>query len=264
MARPLDKIAKGKRLVRDPAIEAAIDLALGQSVETIFTRAAIYDKNSPEYLPSECFVHLIRHARRNSNSQAPDLLVPNVLLRVLLKRCEKNLSFTVSSSIATAADLREEILSEFSALFALDGSAQDKHRLDFYEVRFNKAFKLFRITRVSRELDRLNRNAPRPASLQKSPDGTEADVTPSDPADEIAENMNLEDSVFRKQMMNAIRTLPPEERKAVILCKVLGYKVESTDPDEITAAKLCGVSGRTIRTWLSRAIAKLEKIKEVA
>jgi len=61
MARPLDKIVKGERLKRPPEIEAAIDTALGQDIETIRRRAAIIDETSADYLPTECLVHLIRH-----------------------------------------------------------------------------------------------------------------------------------------------------------------------------------------------------------
>ena len=51
--------------------------------------------------------------------------------------------------------------------------------------------------------------------------------------------------VFRKPFARAIEALPANERDAVILVHVLGYKVESEDPEEETAAtrcKLCGTN----------------------
>jgi len=53
-----------------------------------------------------------------------------------------------------------------------------------------------------------------------------------------------------------------DERDAVVLVHVLGYKVESGDPDEDTAATRCKCTGRTIRNRLMRAAAKLSRFKE--
>ena len=69
-------------------------------------------------------------------------------------------------------------------------------------------------------------------------------------------------AVRRLVCLKAIISLPSDERKAVILCRVLGYKEESEDPSAVTAAKLCGVTGRTIRNRLSRAEAKLSHLQE--
>lgn len=59
-----------------------------------------------------------------------------------------------------------------------------------------------------------------------------------------------------------VAALPEDERKAVILCGVLGLKEESEDPTIVTAATLCGVTGRTIRNRLKRAAAKLSDFRE--
>jgi DNA-directed RNA polymerase specialized sigma24 family protein len=64
--------------------------------------------------------------------------------------------------------------------------------------------------------------------------------------------------------MRAINALPPDERKALVLVHYYGFKIESEDPGETTAATLCGVRGRTIQNRLNRAKAKLSKLKEVS
>jgi DNA-directed RNA polymerase specialized sigma24 family protein len=56
--------------------------------------------------------------------------------------------------------------------------------------------------------------------------------------------------------------LPPDERRAVELCHILGYDEESEDPNKRTAATICGVTGRTIRNRLKRAAARLSSYKE--
>jgi hypothetical protein len=259
MARPLNKTKPdGAPYTRLPEIEAAIDSALGQDLETLSERAQLRDRKAKNYLPSECLVHLIREARRNGQEEAQ-----NKLLVRLLERCAAILISRVpDSGIATARQLREDILGDFAELFGIDGSLQDRHELDFYEVRFNRAFYTFRITRFRPELDRLNstRALPDPASPDVPIDGevlarlSDLSRTASDP----------EQFVIRKQLYAAIRALPKDERDALILCCRIGLKEESEDPNEQTAATVCGVTGRTIRNRLARARAKLSGIKEDA
>jgi len=52
------------------------------------------------------------------------------------------------------------------------------------------------------------------------------------------------------------------EGPAVVLVHGLGYKVESVDPDEETAATRCSCTGRTIRNRLASAAAMLSRFKE--
>jgi DNA-directed RNA polymerase specialized sigma24 family protein len=138
---------------------------------------------------------------------------------------------------------------------------EDKYTLDFYEARFNLAFRAFRISRVNSEFKRLNR--------------TKALSDPDDPDrpfdDEVLERLSEreravgdpEQLVFTKQIRAAIRDLPHDERDALVLCRFIRLKEESDNPCERTAATVCGVTGRTIRNRLKRALAKLSKIKEV-
>ena len=62
--------------------------------------------------------------------------------------------------------------------------------------------------------------------------------------------------------MKVIHELPPDQREAVILVRIMGYEVESDDPTKVTAATRSGVSGRTIRKRLGRAAAVLKRYKE--
>ena len=49
------------------------------------------------------------------------------------------------NSRPNAPEVREEILGEFSMLFAADGQGENPDELDLYECRFNRAFRMFRI-----------------------------------------------------------------------------------------------------------------------
>ena len=261
MARPLEKTTNGKLYTRPPEIEAATDAVLAQDLATHRRRALIRDRRDAEHLPSECLVHLVREAIRRRDDAARDALLP-----LLLARCEANLNAKVDGQIAGAVELREDILGDFAELFAIDGSPDDHHELDFFEVRFNMAFATFRITRVRSEFSHLNSQVPLPEPSD------EIALIEQELVDEVLAKLadlqgggaNPEDRVFRKQVFEAIKALPADQRKAVVLVHLLGFKQESENPDETTAATLCDVDARTIRNRLKRAFATLSKLQEVA
>jgi hypothetical protein len=261
MARPLEKTKNGESYTRPPEIETATDAVLARDLATQSRRALIRDRHDPEYLPSECLVHLVREAMRRRDDVARDTLLP-----LLLARCEVNLNAGVDGQIAGAVELREDILGDFAELFAIDGSPDDRHELDFFEVRFNRAFFTFRATRVRSELAHLNSQTPLPAPSD------EIALIEQELDDEVLARLadlqgvgaNPEDRLFRKQIFDAIKALPADQRKAVVLVHLLGFKQGSEDPNETTAATLCGVDVRTIHNRLKRAFATLSKLQEVA
>lgn len=142
MARNLTKVRKrgldkGNLYKRPDIIEADIDVALLQSNDDIFMRLVTIDIGEGEYLRSECLVHLMRTALANEN----DALF-NSILTELLKRCEKTLKYKISSTaVPDAETLREEILQDFAMLFIEDRHNAELDELDFYECKFNLAFR---------------------------------------------------------------------------------------------------------------------------
>jgi len=259
MARPLTKVKPdGTLYARSSAIDAEIDEAARLSLPALSSRLSIGDRNNPDYVSSECLVHLVRKGR-HSNDQG----LMSALLPILLGRCEANLLVKVpDGGMPDAASLRQEILDDLTDLFVLDGSADGSDELDFYECKFNKAFRALRIDAVRRRTRRLR--------LVKVVDlpFSEATGEPVDYEDAFARisavfrvEPTQELAAARKALLEAIATLPPDERKAVILVHVLGYKEESIDSDEETAATRCSCTGRTIRNRLTRAAAKLSHLK---
>ena len=73
----------------------------------------------------------------------------------------------------------------------------------------------------------------------------------------FSEDITQEWEILRAPLIEAIKKLPREERKAVVLVHVLGYKQESEDPNEVTAATRCKCTGKTIYNRLKRAEKKL-------
>lgn len=255
MAQPLTKhYPDGRRYSRPEPIETAIESLLTENLETLSDRAGIHDPSSPAHIASECLVHLIRDARRRD-----DEATMNALLPPLLRRCESVLLSKVSKGLPNAQEIREEILGQFSELFAEDGSGPNPDELDFFEVHFNSALRTLRIDILRKE-----------ARLQKFrtsgvfSEGHEGKpISDEELSQYLRRPATQERTLVLGQLKEAINALPADERKAVILCHILGYDQESDDPEKITAATICGVKGRTIRNRLKRAAERLSSFKEL-
>lgn len=249
MVRPLTKrTGNGDRYTRPADIEAAITVALTLDWPALQQRACVRERRSPDYLPSECLVHLIRKAHRDHDDTVRDQL-----LAMLLGRCEATLAATLPDGrVPNAAYVRDEALGRLGELFAEDGTGDHPDELDYFEVRFNAAFAALRTDLVRAEVRALRRSSPVPAdeAIARRPDAV------------LHSPATHESGLVLNQLVQAIHALPPEERDAVILCHVMGYAEEADDPAQRTAATICGVTGRTIRNRLTRAAAKLSRFKE--
>lgn len=260
MARPLTKTKPdGAHYVRPSRIEAQIDETLQLPLPELRIRLLITNPDAAGHLSHECLVHLVRHGRRTD-----DQALMSAVLPVLLARCEANLLVKVSDDrMPDAASLRQEILDELTDLFARDTTSHGSDELDFFECKFNRAFRTLRIDAVRREVRRRRTIAA--ADLPRSEDTSEVDAY-EDAFARISDAFRVlptqERHALREPLVRAIEALPPDERKAVILVHVLGYKEESEDPNEETAATRCHCTGRTIRNRLMRAAAKLVHLKE--
>jgi hypothetical protein len=253
MVRPLTKMTPhGVFYTRPPTIETAIGVAIQQDIECLRRRAGLSDERDKDFLPLECLVHLIRDAWRRG-----DRASMNILMQPLLARCERILKARLPDS---AAEDIENILSDFSLLFIEDGTSGHTDELDYFECRFNRAFRFFRIDYVRRK--RLRAECFEPLQEEYDSHDSSDDRPVKLPPEIYGIRPTIMTDIFRKERLAAISKLPPDEYKAVFLCGILGLKEESEDPDVITAAKLCGVTGRTIRNRLTRAAAKLSQFRE--
>jgi hypothetical protein len=183
----------------------------------------------------------------------------NAVLPVLLKRCEKTLERKIFNSFSAAAELREDIVGAFAELLASDG-AGGTDELDFYECRFNFAFRTFWIDHAKREATHSGRFAE--VETEEELDEALADT---ECIKDLSDSLHYDTPEARlrmQQLLEAINTLPEKERDAVVLVNIMGYKEESMDPDEETAATKCKCTGRTIRNRLASAAAKLARFQE--
>lgn len=258
MIRPLTKCEPdGAAYLRPAGVEQQIGEALGHDLAELRRRLRITDRKSPGYLKSECLVHLIRESLRTRQQAKAD-----VTLTVLLTRCEAILRVKIpDGALADAASVREEIISQFGELVAMEVGDPTANELDFYECRFNLAFRALRVDCVRSQVARLNHLAPLP--LHGDSDEIEADDNVFARLSEAFRTPATQEStIFLDDLWEAINRLPPDQREAVVLVHVMGHKEESKFPNEVTAATICDVDGRTIRNRLRRAAVNLARFKE--
>jgi hypothetical protein len=232
-------------------VEAAIDGAIGQDLETLSRRAAIANQFSAEFLPLECLVHLIRDALRRGDDNITD-----TLLQRLLSRCDAILKKKTPVDIPGDWDeVRAQILGDLAVLFAEDAT-DDKHKLDFFECCFNLAFRTFRIPYIRKEIARSHGRVYAPTDT-----GEQQDLGDDWFLSELAEKFRDRDApvdlTLRQAISNALDTLPFDQCKAVMLVYYHGLPIESEDPSVTSAATVCGVTGRAIRYRLRKALEAL-------
>src|SRR5271167_2332194 len=118
MIRALTKKDQCGTSYRRPAeVERAIDVATQQDIVTLRECAVVWKPDSPDFIPMECLVYIIREAGRRHEEQTMSVLLPP-----LLARCEAILRKKIlDTDMPNAAEIGGEILAEFSVLFAEDG-----------------------------------------------------------------------------------------------------------------------------------------------
>jgi DNA-directed RNA polymerase specialized sigma24 family protein len=259
MARPLNNITEaGAAYTRSAYVEANIDEALAQNMDTVLRRAAIRNPKHPDYMPLECLLHLAREARLNRDKAAE-----SKLLAPLLTRSELILKKSIpDGSRHDAEEIRQDILGAFCEMFASVGTNQEASSLDYFEVRFHSALASLKFQRLRKESRRQKAFAD--LGQEKDKDGEPLDeentlAKLSAAAQSPARQENL---LYLQQVGKFLATLSPADREAVILVSIKGYKIESEDSDEATAATLCGVSGRAIRKRLKKVAEQLKKFQQ--
>jgi hypothetical protein len=243
MARPLSK----KDLTRPPGIERKIDVALTQDWATLSRRARDMNPQSGDFLPSECLVHLIRDAIRRGEDRIARVLMPQ-----LLKRAEANFERTVPDSrMRDAESVRHEVLSNLAMMFTQDSTEGHEDELDFYECKFLRALRFLRIDHVRKALSERK-------ELTDLPEADEAaldDETLARLSRMASVGPSQEDRLYLPQVIKALDKLPPDQKRAVVLRRIIGHTEEQ-------AAKICEVDKRTIRYRLAAADKQLKTLKE--
>lgn len=256
MAPPLTKrTAQGTLYTRPPEVEAQLDEVALLSLAELKARLDVTKPERDGFLRHETLVHLLRRGITTGSME-----VFNAILVVLLKRCERTLQEKISDSLPSVDELREDILGEFAEVLASDGGGDIPDEIDFYECRFNRAFRAFWIDRVNREVAHSGRFTA--VDTNEELDETLVDEGCLQDISDSLHDDTPETRLCMQQLLKSIDTLPEKERDAVVLVYIMGFKEESKDPEEDTAATKCKCTGRTIRNRLASAAAKLARIQE--
>ena len=247
MARPLSK----KDLTRPPGIERKIDIALTQDWAALSRRARETNPQSGDFLPSECLVHLLRDALRRGEDRIARVLMPQ-----LLKRAEANLERTVPDSrMRDAESVRHEILSDLAMMFTQDGTEGHEDELDFYECKFLRALRFLRIDHVRKALSERKELT----DLPEADDGEGEAAFDEEMLARLSRMASVgpsqEDRLYLPEVIKALDKLPPDQKRAVVLRRIIGHTEEQT-------AKICKVDKRTIRYRLAAADKQLKTLKE--
>lgn len=234
---PLTRVNKQGVLYERPVeIEAEIRHFLDRPLDQL---VATVSSTSPS---SSCLLYFARRFRPNRRSRLWD-----TILMTLLSRVEHQAK-------RYFADLRPEAAEEALHRVRMSFLARlqnDHDSLDIFECRFKFAVKRLAIS--ERRLAKPKADAE--ISIEDL-GGAESNSSGYDALDAIRYRFALAPRVeadAAADLSRVLARLTDKERKAVIAVYQLGFPEGSKDPNEITAAKLLGVSDRMIRYLLSSA-----------
>lgn len=254
MQPPLQRKCKdGTQYERLPEIEDWISKLETVDSEERIRQFATSFRKSPDYVPSEVLVHFLR--RTWAEEMTGDF---EKIFRILMKRIEQSLCSAVPDSrIAGAKGIREEIMGRFAERIAKDCKGRSS-LLDFYEIRFDKAFVAFRSS-VLRQIG--------PSAIDTIPLSTDDGDTPEisrEIEDAAADFLSgdpkkIDDPAFRSALNAAIDSLPDDQKQVVGLL-LQGFQIDSKDKDVLTIARMLRCDERTVRNRRDRAFKALRTI----
>ena len=216
----------GRPYTREPEIEEALKELHTMSLDELMVRCQIDSPKVPGYVPSECIVHFLRqHAKDNRDARY------NRFYRLFRRRVVKALpraerqegaKLLVDAAISDANDAAH---ARIDLLVTLD--REGGRQLDFYEVHFNQAVALLRLSARRASA----RNARREVAIEHDPETGELPPLIERAAgslDELDDNIFF-DPIFRPRLLAAIESLQPEQKEVIsmLMCHI---PAEAKDP----------------------------------
>ena len=247
------KNPQNQTYLRDKSVEARIIEVLALEPQQVLNRTMIEDTSDPDFVPSECLLHLVRNSRGTTPSHQIEQLYKALMARVLrsLPADERSGGERVS---LTDCRIREAVFDRFVELVVKDRSEYCE-KLDFYEVKFNMALKRLRLTAEEKAWKEENRKVPLEyedgtGEILAEVEQASGSFNPFDPAE-------MDDEYYRSRLPGAINSLP-DEQKTIIDMIQKGIPIDSKDPGAVTIARTLGKSEKTIRSHRNQAFQALE------
>ncbi len=245
--RPLTRKNKnGTPYVREARIERQIGALLPLAEPARRARFALANRRDPDFVGEEALVYWLRAYRRAGDDATAWRLAENLVERVAghVRRHVERWRLGQDESDECARDL-------FVALFA--AVFDDGPGGEFWEVRFWVC--------LDRRLWNLLEKRQAVADLAET--GIGETNAGDDETGATRENSLLRvvdpklGPARQAELGEALAQLTENERLAVYLCRVEGWPEESDDPARPSAARVLGVTGRSVRNYLKRAENKL-------
>lgn len=254
MPEPLKKKRRdGMQYERPPEIEAWIEKLEKVEPSDRLRQFEDLPKKNPGHVPSEALVYFLRNAW--SDGEHGDF---EKIFRIIMKRTEQSLRSTISDSrIASAPGIREEIMGRFAERIAKDCKGHSG-LLDFYEIRFDKAFSAFRTSALRQigpsEIDTVPLGTDEDHGLEISAEveAAAADFLGGDPS-------KFDDPAFRLELTAAIDRLPGDQKQVIGLL-LQDFQIASKDTNVMTISRILQCDERTVRNRRDRACKALKAI----
>lgn len=241
---------------RDTAVERQIQSALILTDEQIVANARIHEKQNDGYLQEEAIVYLIKVSKQEENEN-----LYNALSNVLLERIGHQVKFFLRSF---DQGLKEDAYIEFLArLFQQILRADGKG--DFLQVKFWLALNRLSITVFHRFHSREQRERKlldpgEFSALEEDDEGEEDTDEDFVEPEHLIPGENRWSSIEQQSLIaEAMQNLDGDVREAYFLHHFLGWQIETIDPNELSVSDHFGKTPKTIRNWLHKADAALEK-----
>jgi hypothetical protein len=237
---------------RDEAVEAQIKTLVGLA-EGDLIRACTTGKSSPDYVRSECVLHLLRRARG-----AGLLAIYEQLYKILIYRVLRQLPRPEAADGRTAATMemrvRQYALDQFRDFLTIDARGYAE-RLDFFEVRFEAA--VARLRADGRRVAWREGRRIKPLLDEETGEvlsAVEKAAGAYDPFETLAKN-TLD---YRIHLDEAIDALPPEQSEIVEMLR-RQMPIDSKDPGVETIVKVTGLAEKTVRNRRDKAFAAIRR-----
>lgn len=220
--------------------------------DKIAALSAVHEKESPEYLPSECLVHLVRKHRSEPFDDFSETIFKSLMKRVL-RGLPKAESLFGDEECVRKSNVRDEGRSRFLEMLMKDRQEYFEG-LDIYEVRFEMALKALRVD-VKRKIggkENLLETIEADPQTQEIAEKVERAAGMFDPLD----GNPLDDPNYLFRLNNAIDGLP-DLQKAIVEMIRKGIPIESKEAEVVNISDRLGRTPKTIRTHRDAAYATL-------
>lgn len=243
MVRPLTKVRKrdGRTYERPAEIERAIAALLEKPRAEVLSLLTIRSRKDPDYVPSECLVHLIRASRSDNNAAFFDALYGELVRRLAraLPRAEEHTDEGKEATSAMREQVRDEVLGRFTDWLVEDRAAAGD-ALDIFECRFDYA--------VAKTRERAWRRLG--TELSKRHGKTVEELTESVEAGG-AEFLTLRDQLFsdpssRMRLHAMIDRLPDTDRR-IIQMLIADFSIDSKKEGEVSIRSVLACDEKTVR-----------------